>query len=395
MLLKPRKSSSVPALRCGNDEWAFSPDQKAEVLANVFSERFNLPPPAQNEYSEIDTTLAAGTLEGFAIRPRLVHKILSNIDEHTATGSDLISARLLKKLSPYLCYPLTLLARIILDRGIWPDIWRIHWICPLHKRLSRADAQNYRGVHMSTQLSKVIERVFSDALQKHCKRFDCFGPHQYAYTVGRGHRDALAIAALSWISAWEQRKTIGLLCSDVSGAFDRVSTNRLCLKLRACGVSGRFLHLLASWLERRIAHVILEGTSSCALTIFDAVFQGTCLGPILWNIYFSDSRCAVKKLHFTELTFADDLNSFRFFDITEDHDTIWTALHNCQAELHKWGEANQVIFEPSKETLHILQRRHVEYSEFKLLGIVFDNHLLMHEATRKLANEAGWRLNSL
>eukprot|EP00973_Karenia_brevis_P009624 1297731-Karenia_brevis.AAC.1 len=61
------------------------------------------------------------------------------------------------------------------------------------------------------------------------------GDNQFAYLPGRGCRDALLFMALSWLSAWARGHKILLYCSDVSGAFDRVSASRLLWELRLAG----------------------------------------------------------------------------------------------------------------------------------------------------------------
>ena len=45
--------------------------------------------------------------------------------------------------------------------------------------------------------------------------------------------------------------------------------------------------------------------------------------------------------------------------------------------------------------MHKIHRQHVDRSTFKILGILFDNRLLMHHAIHDLAIGAGWRLKSL
>ena len=70
-------------------------------------------------------------------------------------------------------------------------------------------------------------------------------------------------------------------------------------------------------------------------------------------------------------------------------------MERCQAELHKWGSANQVIFESTKESFHILLHTDFHGSSFKLLGVTFDLQLSMGDAVHECAIEAYWRLSSL
>ena len=98
--------------------------------------------------------------------------------------------------------------------------------------------------------------------EPHLEREDRFGPDQFAYRAGRGCRDALALLTLSWISAFNNRQKVVIYCSDVAGAFDRVSRVRLLEKLRNAGVHFRIINIIASWLEERTANVIVGGTHS-------------------------------------------------------------------------------------------------------------------------------------
>ena len=68
---------------------------------------------------------------------------------------------------------------------------------------------------------------------------------------------------------------------------------------------------------------------------------------------------------------------------------------NCQTELHKWGSANSVQFEPTKESFTILSRHSPFGPTFKLLGVDFDPGLSMSDAVLKLHNAGMWRLRSI
>ena len=52
---------------------------------------------------------------------------------------------------------------------------------------------------------------------------------------------------------------------------------------------------LAGWLADRTSQVVLGGVASSAEPLADSVFQGTVLGPPLWNVYFADARRARKE----------------------------------------------------------------------------------------------------
>ena len=308
---------------------------------------------------------------------------------------DQLPARILKYCAVALARPVLLLTLSILSAGVWPQLWRQHWVTPLFKKKSVYHPGNYRGIHLTAQLSKVVERLLKLLYDPYLSSTSAFGPNQFAYSVGRGARDALALLVLTWVKALGEARKIGVYCSDVSGAFDRVRMERLVAKLKSKGLHPQIVTVLASWLQQSFAHVVVEGTSSKDMTLRNMVFQGTVTGPLLWNLFFEDARHAINECFYEEVVFADDLNAYRTFPAATDNSFIKESLNNCQRKLHKWGAANQVAFDAGKESHHVLSLSDPEGSMFKLLGVPFDTELTMANAVSELVSSAGWKLRTL
>ena len=211
----------IPPLKDSDGNWATTASEKANLLADIFEKKSRLDDEIANEFSAVGTSTEVSQDGGFIpIRRRYVRRVLSQLDIHSGTGPDGISARVLHQCRDALELPVLLLARVIFNEGRWPIIWRTHWIHPLFKRKSRADGNNYRGVHLTSQISKVIERVVGCAFLQSATRMQLFGKNQYAYTTRRSHRDALAVNICNWLLFLDGGCAVGLYCSDVSGAFD-------------------------------------------------------------------------------------------------------------------------------------------------------------------------------
>ena len=106
---------------------------------------------------------------------------MSSIREDSGTGPDNLPAKIIKRCAAQLAYPVAILAMRIILTGIWPEAWREHWVIPLFKKGSTFDANNYRGIHLTAQLSKVIERLVKKLIQPYLERTTAFGPNQFAY----------------------------------------------------------------------------------------------------------------------------------------------------------------------------------------------------------------------
>ena len=127
----------------------------------------------------------------------------------------------------------------------------------------------------------------------------------------------------------EDGSVVGLYCSDVTGAFDRVRKERLVLKLRASGLNARITQFLESWLDDRSSSVIVAGSFSTIQILKNSVFQGTVLGPPLWNIFYADAVLSIRSHDFTEVVFADDFNCWKRFERNKTNEDIFSAYRDC------------------------------------------------------------------
>ena len=218
LLMRPESCSTLPTLR-DNDGWARTSQEKSNVLANAFSGKWILPPVANNEYSDIlvANDHASSSQSGFLLlRTRVLKRLLKALAVDSATGPDLISSRLLKFCADSLALPFCKLARCIVRYGIWPASWCFHWICALHKKKSPSDPNNYRGLQLTSQLSKVMERFIGLLFQPFLETSLAFGENQFAYCKGKGSRDAILFLILNWLLALAGGNKIAVYCSDVS-----------------------------------------------------------------------------------------------------------------------------------------------------------------------------------
>ena len=90
-------------------------------------------------------------------------------------------------------------------------------------------------------------------------------------------------------------------------------------------------------------------------TLYDNLFA--VLGPRLWNIFCRDALVILRTLGYIEVGFADDLNVFKPFLRDISNDVIQDVWNTAQVELHSWGAANGVSFDPTKESFPVLSRR--------------------------------------
>ena len=374
---------SIPILRDGVN-WMTEAKAKADAFAQTFAAKSELPP------ERVDTPFLGSPeveLEDFVpFRSRACKRLFKKLDESKATGHDKISAVILKRLCDCLAVPFTRVCRRLFNEGCWPSVWRFHLIVPIFKRGAAFKPGNYRGVHLTTILSKVAEKMVALHLTPFLQR-NAFGDNQWAFTTGLSARDLVTMLMLSWILAVCTGKKVGAYLSDISGAFDRVFKPYLIAKLHRSGVGSTFLNFLDAYLEPRKGQVVVQGARSDVFEFANSVYQGTVLGPTLWNTFFSDVSGPASSTGGHEAMFADDLNVFQEFDRLAPLSDCQAQMAQCKRRVHTWGEMNRVCFDASKEHMVILHPSESHGDSFKLLGCMVDVDLRMHSAIEQVLSK--------
>jgi len=162
-----------------------------------FADKCELPAEVEFQFVPVSSV----TMQEFiAIRTRDALELLRTVNVNKATGGDRIGNRILKELSPVIALPIALLCRRILYEGKWPKAWQEHLLIPIFKRSSVYMAKNYRGVHLTPCISKVVEHVIGNPLIAFLQRHG-FGDKQWAFRKQCSSCVLALICMSSWIKA--------------------------------------------------------------------------------------------------------------------------------------------------------------------------------------------------
>ena len=155
-------------------------------------------------------------------------------------------------------------------------------------------------------------------------------------------------------------------------------------KLSQLGLPSSFLDFLNNYLLPRDGVVRVEGALSDVIILCDMVFQGTVLGPALWNAFFADVAVEVPSGKQEMNLFADDLTVMTCVAQSVSDHILEDELKHVQSRTHAWGRRNQVEFDPGKEFIKIIHPTLSRGDDFKLLGTLFDCALTMLPCIEKL-----------
>ena len=135
---------------------------KANVLNDYFIQQSTLDNPNENtsnvEYTDSEIT-------DIILTHADIHSVIKLLDKSKATGPDMIHNKLLIATVDIIIEPLTILFNCCLNEGIFPNIWKIAHVTPLHKEGPENLCNNYRPISLLSCVGKVLEQcVYSRVL---------------------------------------------------------------------------------------------------------------------------------------------------------------------------------------------------------------------------------------
>ena len=92
---------------------------------------------------------------------------LKRLLEDKACGPDGIHPKLPKECAEIIAIHLYLIFSKSLESGVVPADWKLANVYPIHKKGSRAMANNYRPVSLTCLASTIIESIIRDAMVQH------------------------------------------------------------------------------------------------------------------------------------------------------------------------------------------------------------------------------------
>ena len=111
-------------------------------------------------------------LHNISVTPKMVRKVVMNLDLSKASGPDCIPVGVLKNCEPELSYILAELFIKRLKESCFPDCWKVSSVVPVFKNIGeRSTAKNYCPVSLLSVVSKVCEKLVNNRIVDHLEKF--------------------------------------------------------------------------------------------------------------------------------------------------------------------------------------------------------------------------------
>lgn len=385
----------------------FFKDKIDKIYNNIENKRISrIGTPANNEFREE----SEGSLE---IRGSPVPKLeafapitaeqVATMLAMTKSGSpaDMAPPGVMAALADPLSISLTEIYNVSIKTSVFPLKWKKAYIKPLLKKPSAdvSEMKNYRPISLLPIFSKVMEKFINNQLIEHLEHNNLLDPSQSGFRTGCSTEAALVEVTDNIRLHLDKGTPTMLVLLDLSAAFDTISHNILLRRLKECGVEGKALAWLRSFLSNRLQLVKMDSFESTTSSIDKGVPQGSILSPTLFNVYVAPLANIIRNSGFHSISYADDTQIIVPFEA--DPTRTREKFKHCMIKVAEWMENNFLQLNTGKTEILLFGKADTMWSDdwwprelghtptpsihARNLGVILDNKLTLEDHVNSLS----------
>ena len=105
--------------------------------------------------------------------------------------------------------------------GVLPGDWKNAYIIPIHKKLSKQHAKNFRPISITSAIIKIFESIIKPHTVDHLIKNDIIHPDQHGFVPGRSTVSNLLEALENWTLSLDNKLDVDIVYIDFEKAFDK------------------------------------------------------------------------------------------------------------------------------------------------------------------------------
>ena len=233
-------------------------------------------------------------------------------------------------------------------------------MCLFYKKGDRALACNYRPVSLTYVPCKLLEHIVCSNIMAHLDEYKRLSDRQHAFRKRHSCEAQLTTIINDWAKILDNGGQVDTFILDFEKASDTPPHELLKSKLFGCGIGGKTLKWIDSFLCYRQQRVVVNGAKSDLTLVLSGLRQGTVLGPLLFSLYINDISTDIDS----EIRlFADDCVCYREIKDTEDIFKLQKDIDQLGCWARKWG----MRFQPVKCNMMQITRKRIKKSMLDIL----------------------------
>ena len=320
-----------------------------------------------------------------------LRSVLFSMKNSSATGSDGVSIRILKLSFDAIGHVLLFILNSCLTTCEFPASWKHSIIHPIHKSGSPSEASNFRPISIVPAFAKLVEKVAQQQLYTYMAGNHLFSSSQHGFRSRHSTETALVTVSDHILSATDRQELTLLCLLDLSKCFDVIDHSKLLSKLEAYSIDPTWFSSYLRGHTQSVCTADGRGNRllSSPLPNPIGVFQGSSLGPLLFQIFANDLSLFAPGAHVVQ--YADDtqiLLSGKKDSLPQLIATMEQVLDSLDAWFHSHGlkvntSKTELISFGSRQNCRGLVPVSIRFREDTIhegptvrnLGVIFDRHL--------------------
>lgn len=302
------------------------------------------------------------------------------------SSTDNITIKILKFIYCPISVIISYLFNKCLNAGVYPPVFKKAKVIPIYKKGSGSTLiiNHYRPISILPTLNKIFEKLTYSRINNFLSANNTISQHQYGFRKNSSTQHATLNLISHIIPAFTLKHFSITVFIDFSKAFDTITHELLLNKLYRYGFRGLPYNLIKSYLSARSQYVLVGNSYSSELALSHGVPQGSCLGPLLFNIYTNDITYLPLVSHLIQ--YADDTTlTLTLPSLNEASNLInsdlervvdWCAFNKLSVNV---GKTKAILFTPCISDSYPeikLGNVPVQYvPDYKYLGMIIDKDL--------------------
>jgi hypothetical protein len=314
---------------------------------------------------------------------------------------------------PALKAPLVALMNEFLQRGRYPAAWKRAVIVPIPKTASPSACEHYRPISIANAVGKIFDSVVRSQVSDHVFRHRLLSDRQSAFRPRYSALKAVVGVLDDLREAMDHHLVSILVTLDLARAYDSVRHDLLVAQLPRLGFGPTEVRWVESFLtNREVALRGPDGAQTGWRPLISGVPQGSCLSPVLFNIYVDDlTRLPLQS---EVLLYADDVLLRLSVAGAALEDGV-SAVNADLATIEEWLRSRGMRLNPAKCTATVVGTKRMlarypvpavrrvvvagvplPYSPtFRYLGVYIHQHLSWEEQFSRAIRRVHWGLRQL
>lgn len=331
---------------------------------------------------------------------------IQHLKSGKSSGLDKVIGEMLKNGNQLMVEFLVSLFNVLFERGIFPKDWSKSVIVPIYKKGDTNNTDNYRGIALTSVISKVYTYILNKRLSMWASREEKINEEQAGFRAGYSTLDHI-FTLYNLVEKYLLKNTkFYVAFVDFRKAFDSVNRNALWNVLRKTGVNGKLYRALRSIYDSVLACVRDKSIYTDFFECPKGVKQGCLLSPLLFSFFVNELAVEISRkgrhgvqiipgaIEIFLMLFADDI-----ILLSDSIIGLQTQLNSLKKEADRLGldvnldKTNIMVF---RKGGYLAEKEKWWYgnleikvtNSYKYLGMIFTTKLSLNVGWAETCNKA-------